>query len=202
MDKNNIELESQIATPKQTIVQKPGKRFKAEASQARARARKVAQLMIQHNLTKSEAMRRVGYTEQTIKSGHHHAIRSEFQRLLNAAIPPEAVIEALKRGIDSKVVKEFLNPQTGEVVEGRPQTDYHASAKFVSLYAQVFGLTAREDFLNVQHNFSLAQEIAAARQRASTVVDVVATPVGDREANWNTNNQEIQASPLESTKVS
>jgi type II secretory pathway component PulF len=149
-----------------------------EASQARVRARKAAELMIKENVTKAEAMRRVGYKESTIKSGNHIAIRSEFQRLLNQAIPASEIIEAIKRGIRSENMREFLNPQTGEVVAGQPQTDYHASAKFCELYSKVFGLIARQDELKVTHEVRLADEIAAARERAKlAAVTVDATPL-------------------------
>jgi hypothetical protein len=150
-----------------------------EASAARVKARKAAHLMITKGLTKTEAMRQAGYSEGTIHSGNHVALRSEFQRLLNEALPAGEVIDAIKRGVKSEVVKEFLDPKTGQVVEGRTQRDYHASVKFCELYAKSFGILARQDELKVTHEVRLADEIAAARERAkkAATITVEATPL-------------------------
>jgi hypothetical protein len=164
-----------------------------EASAARVKARKAAHLMITKGMSKSEAMRKAGYSEGTIKSGNHVALRSEFQRLLNEALPASEVIDAIKRGIRSEVVREFLDPKTGQVVEGKPQSDYHASVKFCELYAKSFGIIARQDEIKVTHEVRLADEIAAARERAKlAAVTVDATPldvvVGGSDTTTNSGN--------------
>jgi hypothetical protein len=163
-----------------------------EASAARVKARKAAHLMITKGLSKSEAMRRAGYSEGTIKSGNHVALRSEFQRLLNEALPAGEVIDAIRRGIKSEVVKEFLDPKSGQVVEGKPQRDYHASVKFCELYAKSFGIIARQDELKVTHEVRLADEIAAARERAklaSVTVDATPLPIVVGEGDTTTNGR-------------
>ncbi|MGH9404418.1 MAG: hypothetical protein ACRD3D_01120 [Terriglobia bacterium] len=149
----------------------PVKDGKPLASASRVRARKAASLMLA-GATQRDAMRTAGFSESAVMRGAKNeveAVRKEFNRLLDKAIPPAMMVERALEGLNAMRIEAFLHKNTGAVVYSKPLPDNMSRFKNLELLAKMRGLIVRREESKVEHTIDLHQVISEARARAKSL---------------------------------